>query len=62
MVLYTDGLIESRERDLDAGMERLRTALTLTTLPVVDLCEVVLDELTGEHNEDDVALLVARTL
>nr|WP_281191847.1 SpoIIE family protein phosphatase [Nonomuraea maritima] len=55
-------MIESRERDLDAGMERLRTALTLTTLPVVDLCEVVLDELTGEHNEDDVALLVARTL
>ena len=27
LVLYTDGLVERRDEDLDAGLERLRVAL-----------------------------------
>ncbi|MEU6304343.1 SpoIIE family protein phosphatase, partial [Streptomyces chartreusis] len=62
LVLYTDGLIEDRRRDLDVGMELLRDALTgHPRRPPEETCKYVLDSLLPERPKDDVALLVART-
>ncbi|MGJ5752689.1 PAS domain-containing protein [Streptomyces puniciscabiei] len=62
LVLYTDGLIEDRARDLDEGMELLRQALAgHPGRPPDESCQAVLDELLPERPTDDVALLVART-
>ncbi|MCX3291890.1 SpoIIE family protein phosphatase [Streptomyces sp. NEAU-H22] len=62
LVLYTDGLIEDRRRDLDAGLELLRDALTgHPGRPPEETCQDVLDSLLPGHPKDDVALLVART-
>ncbi len=62
LVLYTDGLIEDRRRDLDMGMELLRAALTgHPGRPPEETCKDVLDSLLPERPKDDVALLVART-
>ncbi|MCE4944190.1 SpoIIE family protein phosphatase [Streptomyces albulus] len=62
LVLYTDGLIEDRERDIDTGLELLRT--TLAGAPDASpeqTCTAVLDAMLPAHPSDDIALLVART-
>ncbi|MET8948423.1 SpoIIE family protein phosphatase [Streptomyces sp. NPDC004542] len=62
LVLYTDGLIEDRARDLDVGMELLRQALAGHPDRQPDeSCQAVLDELLPGRPQDDVALLIART-
>ncbi|SDL08690.1 PAS domain S-box-containing protein [Nonomuraea maritima] len=63
VALYTDGLIERRDDDLDAGMERLREALASRVgLPLEILCTSVINAMVGGRAaEDDVALLVIRT-
>ncbi|MFH8337770.1 SpoIIE family protein phosphatase [Streptomyces sp. AM6-12] len=62
LVLYTDGLIEDRTRDLDEGMELLRRALAGHPDRSPDAsCGAVLEELLPQGPTDDVALLVART-
>ncbi|MFI1728490.1 SpoIIE family protein phosphatase [Streptomyces acidicola] len=64
IVLYTDGLIESRRDDIDIGLERLRQALAHPGRPPEQTCDAVLDALlpTGRgQRADDIALLVART-
>ncbi|WP_369252907.1 SpoIIE family protein phosphatase [Streptomyces sp. R41] len=61
LVLYTDGLIEDRRRDLDVGMEMLRQALAgHPDRPPEESCQAVLDELLPGRPKDDVALLIAR--
>ncbi|WP_369197893.1 SpoIIE family protein phosphatase [Streptomyces djakartensis] len=62
LVLYTDGLIEDRSRDLDVGLELLREALAgHPGRPPEQTCQDVLDSVLPERPKDDVALLVART-
>ncbi|NNN38126.1 SpoIIE family protein phosphatase [Streptomyces sp. S3(2020)] len=61
LVLYTDGLIEDRHRDIDAGLERLAAVLAQAGRPPEETCEAVLDALLPARPSDDVALLVART-
>jgi serine phosphatase RsbU (regulator of sigma subunit)/PAS domain-containing protein/anti-sigma regulatory factor (Ser/Thr protein kinase) len=62
LVLYTDGLVESRERDIDVGLEALRRALAAAgDEPVDDICRSVLETLLPAGQNDDVALIVART-
>ncbi|WP_285697071.1 SpoIIE family protein phosphatase [Actinomadura sp. NBRC 104412] len=61
LVLYTDGLIEHRESDLDAGMRRLGAALTRTTGPLDRLCSDLIGTLVKGAPQDDVTLLIART-
>ncbi|WP_432014369.1 SpoIIE family protein phosphatase [Streptomyces cucumeris] len=63
LVLYTDGLVESRDHDIDAGLERLRGALDdgCHELSLDSVCDAVVNGLLPEHPPDDVALLVART-
>jgi PAS domain S-box-containing protein len=61
VVLYTDGLIEDRERTIDAGLELLRASLLDVQLAPDALCDHVLDALGREQGgEDDIALLVMR--
>jgi len=62
LVLYTDGLIEDRDRDLDAGLEALRGALTGPDRTPEATCAAVMDAVLPAQPRDDIALLVARTL
>ncbi|NUT09910.1 MAG: SpoIIE family protein phosphatase [Nonomuraea sp.] len=62
IALYTDGLIETRDADIEAGIERLGAALSRAPLPLERFCDSVVETMTGGRTcEDDVALLVART-
>ena len=61
LALYTDGLIESRDHDIDEGLNELRRLLA-TPAPTPDVaCKRVLDALLPDHPADDAALLLART-
>ncbi|TWH72036.1 SpoIIE family protein phosphatase [Modestobacter roseus] len=58
---FTDGLVEDRRTDLDAGVARLRAALTeFAALPLQELCDAVLDRLVAGRPDDDVALVAVR--
>ncbi len=61
LVLYTDGLIEARDRDLDEGMRQLAQALRPLDRPLDTLCDEVLGRLLAGAAQDDVAMLLART-
>jgi serine phosphatase RsbU (regulator of sigma subunit) len=61
LALYTDGLIEARDRDVDAGVSRLREVLSRPTASLDALCDAVLAATLPRRPVDDVALLVART-
>lgn len=60
LVLYTDGLIEDRHRDVDVVLEQLRAALAHPERAPEETCQVVLDTVAPAHAHDDIALLVAR--
>jgi serine phosphatase RsbU (regulator of sigma subunit) len=61
VLLYTDGLIERRDADLDSGMVRLRdTLVELAHLPLQQLLDTLLERLVDGHPEDDVALVAVR--
>ena len=61
VLLYTDGLIERRDADLDAGLDRLKTALTeLAELSLQPLCDQLLERLVQGRPADDVALVAIR--
>ncbi|MFQ1003960.1 SpoIIE family protein phosphatase [Modestobacter sp. SSW1-42] len=58
LVLFTDGLVESRASDIDAGLERLRAAAGRAAASDPDeLCDRLLADLAGTHRADDIALL-----
>ncbi|MDX6207149.1 MAG: hypothetical protein QOF39_3206 [Frankiales bacterium] len=62
LLLYTDGLVESRTVDIDQGLEQLqRAAAVAATWSLERLCGHVLAELASDTNEDDVTLLAVRT-
>ena len=61
IVLYTDGLVEARTRDIDIGLGLLRDALAVAGRSPEDTCQAVLEALLPTRAEDDVALLVACT-
>ena len=61
LALYTDGLVESRERDIDQGVEGLRRLLDPSAVSLDALCDTVTDALLQGRRTDDAALLLART-
>ncbi|MET8453174.1 SpoIIE family protein phosphatase [Streptomyces sp. NPDC005209] len=61
LVLYTDGLIEDRTRDLDAGLRALRDALAGPGRTPEATCAAVMEAMLSDRSRDDIALLVART-
>jgi PAS domain S-box-containing protein len=63
LVLYTDGLVEHRGRDLDEGLAALRAAVADAPGDSAEaVCEHLLRRLTDASLDDDVALLVVRVL
>ncbi|MEV7387172.1 SpoIIE family protein phosphatase [Streptomyces sp. NPDC091215] len=62
LVLYTDGLLESRAQDVDTGLRRLRGALSRTPASAApqEVCDMLVRELLPPGHQDDVAVLVAR--
>ncbi|MEV8546521.1 SpoIIE family protein phosphatase [Streptomyces sp. NPDC051572] len=61
IALFTDGLVESRDSDIDLGLERLSEALADSARPLEQICEDVLSSVLLDVPTDDVALLIART-
>jgi PAS domain S-box-containing protein len=71
LVLYTDGLIESRQRDIDSGLDTMRKVLGEVHLradgspharpPLDSICDSLVDTLVPGQAGDDAALLIART-
>ncbi|MER7495240.1 SpoIIE family protein phosphatase [Streptomyces pharetrae] len=60
LVLYTDGLVEDRVRDIDVGLDLLREALEHAGPSPEDTCRAVVDARLPARPSDDIALLVAR--
>ncbi|WP_328296932.1 SpoIIE family protein phosphatase [Streptomyces sp. NBC_00435] len=61
LVLYTDGLIEDPGRDIDEGLELLRSVLSHPGRGPQETCRAVLKELMPVRPRDDVAVLIAQT-
>ncbi|KMS73405.1 histidine kinase [Streptomyces viridochromogenes] len=62
LVLYTDGLIEGRHRNIDTGLGLLHRSLVAAAGGTPEeICQAVVDTALLPHASDDVALLVART-
>ncbi|POX48106.1 histidine kinase [Streptomyces sp. Ru71] len=61
LVLFSDGLIEDRGRDIDEGLALLRTAVARPDGTPEETCRVLMETMLPAHPSDDVALLVART-
>lgn len=61
LALFTDGLIEGRDRDPDAGLAALRAALAGPARTPEETCTAVIDAVLPTKPSDDIALLVART-
>lgn len=60
LVLYTDGLIESRGEDIGTGVDRLRSQLAKPHASLEATCDSLLGLLTSRTERDDVAILLAR--
>ncbi|MFC4531352.1 SpoIIE family protein phosphatase [Sphaerisporangium dianthi] len=59
LAFYTDGLVESREQDIDRGIATLQRALASPRPTLESTCEAIITALPRQY--DDVALLLTRT-
>ncbi|MGW5658068.1 SpoIIE family protein phosphatase [Streptomyces humi] len=62
LVLYTDGLVETRRHPIDDRLEALLGFLDEPQRPLEETCDLLLHGLRHPDDHDDVALLVARAL
>jgi hypothetical protein len=60
LALYTDGLVESREQDIDTGIAALQGALGSPRDTLEATCDAIINALPKHY--DDVALLLTRTI
>ncbi|MFD5659869.1 SpoIIE family protein phosphatase [Streptomyces hirsutus] len=60
LVLYTDGLIETRSRDLDQRLDHLTRLLTGHHPDLAELRDALITHLVPGPTDDDIALLIAR--
>jgi serine phosphatase RsbU (regulator of sigma subunit) len=62
LVLYTDGLVENRTRDIDVGLRLLSEIFGpgAAARPLEDLCRATLAGVYSDEQRDDIALLMAR--
>ncbi|MFD0313182.1 SpoIIE family protein phosphatase [Streptomyces flavalbus] len=60
LVLYTDGLVETRCHSLDERLDTLLGLLSDPTRALDDVCDLLLRTLHHPDNHDDVAVLIAR--
>ncbi|MFI9722804.1 SpoIIE family protein phosphatase [Streptomyces sp. NPDC052396] len=59
LVLYTDGLVETRDAGIDERLQALTEVLDTGRLPLEDTCDLLLSSLREGNAEDDVAVLIA---
>ncbi|MFE3885156.1 SpoIIE family protein phosphatase [Streptomyces lydicus] len=62
LVLYTDGLVETRRQPIDARLDLLLSLLGTPDRSLEDTCDRLLDALRDPDDHDDVAVLIARPL
>jgi PAS domain S-box-containing protein len=62
LVLYTDGLVETRHHSIDDRLNVLLSFLDAPQRPLEEVCDTLLYGLRHPDDHDDVALLVARAL
>ncbi|MFF3883794.1 SpoIIE family protein phosphatase [Streptomyces sp. NPDC001914] len=60
LVLYTDGLVETRLHPIDDRLNVLLTFLDEPGRPLEEICDLLLYGLRNSDDHDDVALLIAR--
>jgi CHASE3 domain sensor protein len=60
LVLYTDGLVEAREHDLDERLEELTHLLAGPHPSLDELADTLMNRLAPTPAQDDIALLIAR--
>ncbi|MFD5713332.1 SpoIIE family protein phosphatase [Streptomyces pharetrae] len=60
LVLYTDGLVETRRHSLDERLGTLLSLLDGPARPLDEICDLLLRTLHHSDNHDDVAVLIAR--
>ncbi|MFI1443189.1 ATP-binding SpoIIE family protein phosphatase [Streptomyces fructofermentans] len=61
LALCTDGLVETRDGDIEEGMHRLGAALAQRGLPLEELCTRAMQPIQGRPASDDARLLLVRT-
>ncbi|MFB6783340.1 SpoIIE family protein phosphatase [Streptomyces sp. NPDC056352] len=61
LALFTDGLVEDHNRDLDTSLDLLQDTLSHRDRTPEQTCQAVIDALLPERPRDDVVLLIART-
>ncbi|MGW5860853.1 SpoIIE family protein phosphatase [Streptomyces sp. NPDC055239] len=62
LALFTDGLVEARDRDIDHGLDTLGRVLSDRQASLEELCDrAVAELLPGGSTADDTALLLVRT-
>ena len=61
LALYTDGLVEAADRDIDVGLNLLRGALADKAGPLEETCDQVLRTMLPGRPADDIVLMLART-
>jgi serine phosphatase RsbU (regulator of sigma subunit) len=60
LLMFTDGLVERREEDIDASLSRLAALRLRPEDDIESFLEQVLDRLDAHRAQDDVAVLAAR--
>ncbi|GGY32268.1 SpoIIE family protein phosphatase [Streptomyces djakartensis] len=61
LALYTDGLIEAADHDIEVGIGLLRQALSRPADALEDTCDQVLRTVLADRPADDIVLMLART-
>ncbi|MFJ9148532.1 SpoIIE family protein phosphatase [Streptomyces sp. NPDC102270] len=61
LALYTDGLVEAADRDIEVGLNLLRGALADRAGPLEETCDDVLRTVLPARPADDIVLMLART-
>lgn len=61
LALYTDGLVEAADRDIEDGLNLLRGALADKAGPLEETCDRVLRAVLPARPADDIVLMLART-
>ncbi|WP_018654917.1 SpoIIE family protein phosphatase [Actinomadura flavalba] len=61
-VIYTDGLVENRGRDIDDGLAGLNAVFgpDTATRSMEDMAKATLAGVYGDHHRDDIAVLISR--
>ncbi|WP_406401015.1 SpoIIE family protein phosphatase [Streptomyces sp. NBC_00879] len=61
IALYTDGVLEVRDHDIDDALDKMFAALARPAKTLDMVCERILTSMLTHSPDDDIALLIART-